>query len=75
MVYSYPIISFVVLFTLMTPYIYCMGHDSNSSRTEIGQKLLKTVFLVIFIAKTSSSTYNIVSWANEWGFECKKHHE
>jgi hypothetical protein len=43
-----------------------MGHHGRSFVTKNGQKLLKNMFLVIFISVTSYPTHNIVSWANKW---------
>ena len=59
--YSYPVISPMVLFTLLTPYTNPLGH---SSMTKNGQRLMKSIFSAIFTPITSYSTHNIVSWAN-----------
>ena len=66
MVSSYPMISLMVLFTLMTPYNYPMGHHSPSFVTKNGKKLLTNMFCAICTSITSYSANNIFLWANEW---------
>jgi hypothetical protein len=64
MVSSYSMISLMVLFTLMTPYNYHMGHHSPSFVTKNGKKLLTNIFCATCTSITSYSANNIFLWAN-----------
>jgi hypothetical protein len=56
-VFSYPMVSYKIPTTLMTPYSYPMGNLSYSFMNKNGQKRLKKCFLMMLTSITSYSTH------------------
>jgi hypothetical protein len=65
-VFNCPMVSYKVPTTLMTPYIYPMGHLSHSFVRKNGRKRLKKRFLTMPTSITSYSTHKYFLRANDW---------
>ena len=66
LVSTYPMMSPMELFTLLTPYKYSMGQDNHYPWLKLPGICRKHLFLSNFTAITFCSTRYIVFWAYEW---------